>query len=162
MVILGLDPGLATTGYGLIEKKGSKLRFIEHGILTTPPKMELSKRLLMLSNKLKDLLSSHQPTSMAIEELFFAKNVTTAMVVSQARGVLLLTAEQAGIEAISSYTPLQVKTAVCGYGKAEKQQVQYMVKQLLNLPDIPKPDDAADGLALAICHSHFYRIKSLS
>jgi len=153
MIILGIDPGIATTGYGVIEKTGHKLVAVAYGAILTPAGMDLPERLLMLSRELQTIMQTHQPESLGIEELFFNTNVKTAMTVGQARGVVLLVAEQNGIKS-TGYTPPQVKSAVCGYGKADKIQVQDMVMRLLNLKAKPKPDDVADALAIAICHAH--------
>jgi crossover junction endodeoxyribonuclease RuvC len=130
-------------------------------VIQTPPKVPAEKRLLMLYNELKRLILLHSPSSGAVEKLFFQRNVTTAIAVGQGRGVVLLAMAEAGIE-VAEYTPLEVKQAVVGYGVADKNQVQQMVKALLNLDQIPKPDDAADALAVAICHIHSYRYLSLS
>ncbi len=149
---LGIDPGTATTGYGLVrlERDGS-LVAVSYGIISTPKEATASARLEMLYNQLRDLLKGHKPDSAAVEKLFFARNVTTGIAVGQARGVVLLALEQAGIE-IFEYTPKEVKNAVAGYGGADKRQVQEMVRALLQLDSIPKPDDAADALAIAITH----------
>lgn len=161
MIILGVDPGIATTGVGLIEKQGSKLVLKHYGAILTSPKSSFEDRLALLYHKLRLLIQQYSPSTMAVESLFFSNNAKTAMQVSQARGVILLAAshEQIGIH---SYTPLQVKSGICGNGQADKNQVQYMVMKLLGLQEKPKPDDAADALAIAICHSHCLRIKSLS
>lgn len=153
MRILGIDPGIAIVGYGVIESQGSRLKHIENGVLTTPAGMPLPHRLEQVYNGMKKLLTLFEPEAIAFEELFFAKNAKTAITVGQARGVALLAAAQES-EQLFEYTPLQIKQGVVGYGRAEKNQVQQMVKVLLNLPDIPKPDDAADALAVAICHAH--------
>jgi crossover junction endodeoxyribonuclease RuvC len=160
-IVLGIDPGIATTGYGLIEKTGNKNKIITYGTITTEPKTPLADRLVILAAGLKDLINKYQPTLSAVEELFYCNNAKTALIVGQARGVILLTLSQHNLKP-ESYTPLQIKSAVCGYGKAPKMQVQLMVQRLLNLAQIPKPDDAADALAIAICHSHSYRLKSVS
>ncbi len=152
MKILGIDPGTATTGFGLIEKSGSKLAKIDAGVVSTPKTEQMQNRLKMLYDDLSQLVKTHQPDYIAVEKLFFTKNITTAMSVSQARGIVLLVAAQNKIE-LAEYTPLQVKMSVTGYGQAEKKQVQEMVKKILKLSVIPKPDDAADALAIAICHS---------
>jgi crossover junction endodeoxyribonuclease RuvC len=150
-VILGIDPGIADTGFGLIEKnKNNNIRCLDYGSIQTPSKMEMSARLEILNLELTKIIKKHQPKIIAIEQLFFCKNVKTALVVGQARGVILLTAKQNKVLTVE-FTPLQVKQAVSAYGKAEKMQVQKMVKLLLNLKEIPKPDDAADALAIAIC-----------
>ncbi|MFC1753484.1 crossover junction endodeoxyribonuclease RuvC [Thermoproteota archaeon] len=155
MRILGIDPGIATTGFGIIDKLGSKHQILAYGIISTPAKTALSKRLASLSANLKKLIIDYKPDFMAVEELFFNNNAKTALIVGQARGVILLASEDNNIP-VFTYTPLQVKMAVSGYGHADKKQVQYMVKHLLNLDKIPKPDDAADALAIAICHGHSY------
>lgn len=152
MKILGIDPGTATTGFGLIKKSGSKLDKLDAGVISTPKTEHMQNRLKMLYDDLSQLVKTHQPDYIAVEKLFFTNNITTAMSVSQARGIALLVAAQNKIE-LAEYTPLQVKMSVTGYGQAEKKQVQEMVKKILKLSVIPKPDDAADALAIAICHS---------
>lgn len=152
MKILGIDPGTATTGFGLIKKSGSQLDKLDAGVISTPKTEHMQNRLKMLYDDLSQLVKTHQPDYIAVEKLFFTKNITTAMSVSQARGIVLLVAAQNKIE-LAEYTPLQVKMSVTGYGQAEKKQVQEMVKKILKLSVIPKPDDAADALAIAICHS---------
>ena len=149
---LGIDPGTATTGYGLvrIEPDGS-LVAVKYGVLLTPKESTASARLVMLYDQLRDVLDEYKPQLAAVEKLFFARNVTTALAVGQARGVVMLAIEQAGIE-VFEYTPKEVKNAVAGYGGADKRQVQEMVRALLQLDSIPKPDDAADALAIAITH----------
>ncbi|MFW5786844.1 MAG: crossover junction endodeoxyribonuclease RuvC [Halanaerobiales bacterium] len=151
MLILGIDPGLATLGFGLVEKKGNQFKAINYGTISTPASMENVKRLEKIFIELNDLIKEYSPDHMAVEELFFNKNVKTAIKVGQARGVILLTGSRAGLN-VKEYTPLQVKQSVVGYGRARKQQVQRMVQTLLGLEDIPKPDDAADALAVSICH----------
>lgn len=158
MIILGIDPGLATLGYSCVEKKGNNFKKIDYGTITTPADMENINRLNKIYRELNDLIEKYSPEHMAVEELFFNKNVKTAIRVGQARGVILLAGSQKGIE-VAEYTPLQVKQAVVGYGRASKNQVQQMVKALLNLDEIPKPDDAADALAISICHGHSYVSK---
>jgi crossover junction endodeoxyribonuclease RuvC len=151
---LGIDPGTATTGYGLVRQTPSgDLETVTFGVILTPPHTPAHQRLLMLYDDLRELLSRHHPDSCAVEKLFFQRNVSTAMAVGQARGVVLLVAAQAGLE-VAEYTPNEVKQAVAGYGAADKRQVQEMVRTLLALPEIPKPDDAADALAIAITHLH--------
>lgn len=150
MVILGIDPGTAIAGYGFINKQKSILKMIDYGCVFTPAKTDNSKRINIIANKLKKLIQKYRPQNIAVEQLFFFKNLKTAITVSEARGAILLTANQSNIP-IHEYTPLQVKQAVTGYGKADKTQVQKMVKVILNLKEIPKPDDAADALAIAIC-----------
>ena len=152
MKILGIDPGTATTGFGLIEKSGAKLTKLDAGVISTPKIEHMQYRLKMLYDDLSQLVKTHQPDYIAVEKLFFTNNITTAMSVSQARGIVLLVAAQNNIE-LAEYTPLQVKMSVTGYGQAEKKQVQEMVKKILKLSVVPKPDDAADALAIAICHS---------
>ena len=152
MKILGIDPGIATTGFGLIENKGSNLCLLDYGVVTTSPKFSPGERLNKLYTELTRILKKQKPEEVAIEELFFAKNVKTAMMVSQARGVIMLSCMRSRMKEIFEYTPLQVKLALSGYGRAEKPQVLKMVMTLLNLREIPKPDDAADALAIAVCH----------
>jgi crossover junction endodeoxyribonuclease RuvC len=152
MIILGIDPGIATTGYGLIENKGSNLCLVDYGCILTPAKTPVVERLNTIFNQLSKLIKKQKPDEVAIEELFFAKNVKTAINVSQARGVIMLACMRSGIKMINEYTPLEVKMALVGYGRAEKHQVQKMVTTLLNLQNMPKSDDAADALAIAVCH----------
>ena len=152
MVILGIDPGVATIGFGLIRAERGKNTLLQYGVITTPPGIPLSERLLQISNDMEQLIATFRPDEMAVEELFFSKNITTGIAVAHGRGVILLAAEKLGIP-VFEYTPMQVKQSVVGYGKAEKKQVMLMTQRLLNMKDIPKPDDAADALAIAICHS---------
>jgi crossover junction endodeoxyribonuclease RuvC len=161
MIVIGIDPGIATTGFGVIEKIGSKLKLIDYGVISTPAHTPLSRRLGQLAAELRGLIGRTTPVHMAVEELFFNTNAKTALIVAQARGVILLVGEETGLP-VYGYTPIQVKLGVSGYGRADKNQVQQMVKQLLNLDKIPKPDDAADALAIAICHAHSVRLKSLA
>lgn len=156
--ILGIDPGTATMGWGVVHQEGNRLRYVQHGAITTPPDWEMPRRLGRLFDGVTELIRGYRPETVAVEELFFNTNVTTAITVGQARGVALLAAYRAGIE-IVEYTPLQVKQTVTSYGRADKRQVQEMVKALLNLPAIPRPDDAADGLAIAICHAFTGRMS---
>lgn len=156
MKILGLDPGTAITGFGLIEAIGGKYSLIDFGALRTSPGPSDAERLLLLHNKLINLLDQHKPDCVAVEKLFFNRNVTTAVPVAQARGVLLLACAQYGLS-IYEYTPLQVKQSLTGFGRAEKSQIQYMVARLLKMTAPPKNDDAADALAIAITHAHYYR-----
>jgi len=152
MVVLGIDPGTATTGYGVVSDTDSgSLQAIRYGVILTPAGLPMSERLLILFRQMKELLLLHQPDSGAVEKLFFQKNVTTALSVGQARGVIMLAMAEAGCS-VAEYNPMEVKQAVCGYGGADKNQVQQMVRTLLALEEIPKPDDAADALAIAICH----------
>lgn len=157
MIILGIDPGTAIMGYGLIEQKGNLLNALEYSCWRTPAHTPLAERLLLLYNKIFPFLTEHRPDHIAVEELFFNSNATTAIAVGQARGIVLLAGAQQGIP-VYEYTPLQVKQAVVGYGRADKKQVQQMVKGLLKLDIVPKPDDTADALALAICHAHSFAL----
>ncbi len=156
MLILGIDPGTAIVGYGLIEKQGQKLTPVSYSCCRTKSDMPMAERLLVIYETLDSFIKKNSPDVMAVEELFFNRNTTTALTVGQARGVILLAAASNGI-GVYEYTPLQVKQAVVGYGKADKQQVQYMVRALLALKETPKPDDTADALAVAICHAHSVR-----
>lgn len=153
MRILGIDPGVAIVGYGVIEYKKNVFKVIDYGKITSPAHTPLSKRLKMVYDGATELVNAFKPDVVAIEELFFNTNVKTAIAVGHARGVLVLAAENAGIP-VAEYTPLQIKQAVVGYGRADKNQVQQMVKMFLSLNEIPKPDDTADALAVAICHAH--------
>ena len=152
MLALGLDPGTATTGYGLVrlESDGGLLA-VKFGVITTPKNTPAPERLLTLYEQLQDLLHEHKPETVAVEKLFFQRNVTTALAVGQARGVVLLAAARAGLEVVE-YTPSEVKQAVVGYGKADKGQMQEMVRLILGMAESPHPDDAADALAIALCH----------
>jgi len=156
MIILGIDPGIATAGWGVVEYKASRFATLGFGAITTPAKTPLPQRLNMVFDQAKDIIARYSPDHVAIEELFFSKNVNTAFPVAQARGVLVLAAAQAGIP-VFEYNPMQVKSAVVGYGKAEKHQVIAMVSTILNLKSAPKLDDTADALAIAICHAHTHR-----
>ncbi len=158
--VLGIDPGTATTGYGLIQESKKDLELVEYGIISTPPDMAMEQRLLIIFKKVLELIDLHQPGSCAVEKLFFQRNVTTAITVGQARGVILLALAEKNVKC-AEYTPLEVKQAVTGYGVANKKQVQLMVQSILNLKEIPKPDDAADALAIAICHAHSKRLTDL-
>lgn len=157
MIILGIDPGTAIMGYGLIEQKGNHLKALTYSCWRTPAHTPLAERLLILYERINAFLKEYHPDHLAIEELFFNRNTTTALTVGHARGVALLAGAQNGIP-VYEYTPLQVKQAVVGYGRADKQQVQQMVKGLLRLEQIPKPDDTADALAIAICHAHSFTL----
>lgn len=153
-IILGIDPGIADTGYGVVKKeKNGNLVCVDYGSIKTNSKIDLPERLEILSCRLTELIEKYQPAIIAVEQLFFCKNVKTALVVGHARGVVLLTAKENKVP-IVEFTPLQIKQAVSTYGKASKLQVQKMVKLLLNLKELPKPDDAADALAAAICASN--------
>ncbi len=151
-IILGIDPGTATTGFGVIYKEGGEIGFIDCGIIKTSPKTSFPKRLLEIEKDLSSIIKKHKPNSVAIEKIFFAKNTKTAIEVGHARGVAILVAAKSKKD-IFEYTPLEVKQAITGYGGADKKQIQEMVKCTLCLEQIPKPDDAADALAIAICHS---------
>jgi len=152
MRILGIDPGTAITGFGVIDADGPKFKFVDAGVIRTPKEQPMNERLSTVYDEMKELIEEFKPDVISIELLFFARNVTTAMTVGQSRGIVMLAATQAGIP-IYEYTPMQVKQAVTGYGKADKKQIQEMVKTLLKLDAIPRPDDAADGLAIAITHA---------
>lgn len=160
MIIIGVDPGYAIVGIGVIEFIGNKLRVLEYNAITTEAGEKTTDRLKTIYDGMEFYINKYKPDAIAIEELFFNSNQKTAIKVAQARGVILLSAVKANVK-VYEYTPLQVKQAVAGYGRADKQQVQTMVKMLLHLDKIPKPDDAADGLALAICHAHSHRVNSL-
>jgi len=150
---LGIDPGTAICGYGLVVNEGERLRMVACGAITTEPGQPMERRLQRIYRGLGELIAQYGPQDVAVEQLFFNKNVRTAMAVGQARGVVLLAAADAGLP-VAEYTPLQVKQAVVGYGRAEKLQVQQMVRVILGTDQIPQPDDAADALAVAICHIH--------
>lgn len=152
MRILGIDPGYGITGFGLIESERSSLRLLKCGAITTPPNSDFNWRLTVIYNDMAELLRLSKPDAIAIEELFFGQNVTTGIKVAQSRGVILLAAAQAGIP-VFEYKPMQVKQSVVGYGKATKHQVMDMTKRLLHLDAVPKPDDAADAVAIALCHA---------
>jgi crossover junction endodeoxyribonuclease RuvC len=152
MRILGIDPGTGILGFGVIEIQGRKPQMVDAGVIRTPVHEDDAVRLLTIYEELTDIIASTKPSIMSVEKLFFARNVTTAMTVSQARGVVLLCGQQAGLT-LFEYTPMQIKQAVTGYGKADKKQIQEMVRVLLNLKEIPKPDDAADALAAALTHA---------
>ena len=159
MRILGIDPGTGILGFGVIDvDKSSKMKLVDAGVIRTPVHEDDSVRLLTIFNELKSIINEFKPKVMSVEKLFFARNVTTAMTVSQARGVVLLLGMQHELE-LHEYTPMQIKQAVTGYGKADKKQIQEMVRVLLQLKEIPKPDDAADALAAAICCSMTLRIS---
>jgi crossover junction endodeoxyribonuclease RuvC len=150
MIVLGIDPGTASTGFGIVEAAGSRLRALEHGVIETRPAIPLERRLADIHDRIGELLDRHQPDALAIEELYFGANVRSAFAVGQARGVVLLAAGQRAL-ATNAYTPQQVKSAVCGHGRAGKDQVGRMVARLLGLAAVPSPDHAADALAVAIC-----------
>ena len=152
MRILGIDPGVAIVGFGVVDSEGGTQRMVQYGAINTPANTPLAARLVQIEQDLMELLQQFKPDEVAIEELFFSKNITTGIAVAHARGVILATVEKAGIP-LYEYTPMQVKQAVVGYGLAEKNQVMDMTKRLLKLRSVPKPDDAADALAVAICHA---------
>ena len=158
MRILGIDPGLATMGWGVLDTDGGKSQLVDCGAVITPPDMPVYRRLHQIFLGVKELIVTYQPEEIVFEELFFAKNITTAMNVSAARGVALCACAEAGLP-LYEYTPMQIKQAVTGYGKADKTQVQQMVKMLLNLPQIIRPDDAADAVAAALTHAAAGRQK---
>ena len=153
MIILGFDPGYAIVGYGAIEHSRGKSKLLTYGAITTQPGPDISLRLREIYQDVCQLLDTIRPDAVAVEELFFTNNVTTGIAVAQARGVILLACAQRGLIP-AEYTPMQVKQGVVGYGKAEKKQVMEMTRSLLNLKAVPKPDDAADALAVALCHAH--------
>jgi len=153
MIILGLDPGIATVGYGVVDYKAGKFTHIRHGTIKTAAGVPLSRRLMEISNDLRELISIFKPDQVAVEELFFSKNITTGISVAHGRGVLLLECARMGLP-IYQYNPMQVKQAVTGYGAAEKKQVMEMTRMILCLEKVPRPDDAADALAVAICNGH--------
>ena len=151
MIVLGIDPGVATIGFGVVRAERQKNTLLQYGVITTPAGLPLSHRLLQIDRDMEELIRTFHPDEMAVEELFFTKNITTGIAVAHGRGVILLAAERLGVP-IFEYTPMQVKQAVVGYGGADKRQVMLMTQRLLNMKEIPRPDDAADALAIAICH----------
>ena len=160
MIILGIDPGLATMGYGVINAVKGNYSVIDYGAVVTPKDCTLPQRLKQLEEGVQELIETFKPDNIAIEELFFSKNVTTGIAVSEARGVILLTAVKSLGKEVYEYTPNQIKQAVTGYGGADKIQMQHMVQVLLKLKSVPRPDDAADALAVAICHAQTSRIAA--
>ena len=160
MIILGIDPGLATLGYGVIEADNNRRRLIQFGTLTTPAGQPMPQRLRAIFQGMNQLMDIYQPDDVAFEELFFSKNITTGMAVSAARGVALVAVVQR-TDNLYEYTPMQIKQAVTGYGSADKHQVQQMVKMLLNMKDIARPDDAADALAVALTHANSMNMKKM-
>ncbi len=160
MIILGIDPGTAITGYGIIKKSGNKISVIKYGVIRTNSSQIFPERLKIIYENICLLIKDYNPGAVAIEQLFFNKNARTALSVGHARGVLILAAVNSAIN-VSEYTPLQVKQAVVGYGRADKRQVQKMVKSILGLQKLPRPDDAADALAIAICHAHSVKLKQV-
>ena len=160
MLVLGIDPGTATTGYGLVREDDGTLTLVNCGVITTPSGQPLHQRLQAIYRGLTEVIGRHQPQAGAVEELFFSRNVRTALSVGHARGVALLALADAGLP-LYEYKPLEVKQAVAGYGGADKRQVQEMVRMLLNLDQVPRPDDAADAVAVAVCHIHSARMAAL-
>jgi crossover junction endodeoxyribonuclease RuvC len=158
MRILGIDPGTGILGFGVIDVHGGKSQLVDAGVIRTPVKQDDAIRLATIYEELTDIVAQTKPEIMSVEKLFFAQNVTTAMTVAQARGVVLLCGQQAGL-AIFEYTPLQIKQALTGYGRADKKQMQEMVRVILQLKEQPKPDDCADALAAAICHSMTLQLR---
>ena len=162
MLVIGIDPGTATTGYGLVrETEDRSLEAVDFGVIQTPADMSMPERLVLLYDKLNEILDFHRPDSSAVEMLFFQRNVKTAITVGQGRGVVLLALARASVPS-AEYSPLEIKQALTGYGGAEKQQVQEMARLLLDLEETPQPDDAADALAVAICHLHSMKIKDFT
>lgn len=153
MRILGIDPGYAILGYGILDFVGNHFSVVDYGAITTDSKMEMPQRLMVLYEGLNEIIEKYKPEEAAIEELFFNNNAKTAIMVGEARGVAVLACAENGL-AIGEYTPLQIKQSLVGYGRADKKQVQAMVKAILNLEKVPKPDDTADAIAAAICHGH--------
>ncbi|HIQ01960.1 MAG TPA: crossover junction endodeoxyribonuclease RuvC [Anaerolineales bacterium] len=160
MRVLGVDPGTATTGYGVVEEAEEGLQALAYGVVTTPAGQPLPERLQTIYREIVRLVREWEPDEAAVEELYFSANVRTAMSVGQARGVVLLALADAGL-AVAEYSPLAVKQALTGYGRADKRQMQGMVRMLLGLPEVPRPDDAADALAVAVCHLHSARMRAL-
>jgi len=160
LLVLGIDPGTAITGYGLVEERDGNFSLVDCGVVSTPAGMPLEKRLLLLYEGLLEIIEVHRPDEMAVEEVFFGRNVTTAIAVSHGRGIALLAAAQNDMP-VFSYKPAEIKQSVVGYGNADKFQVQSMIKMLLDLEEIPKPDDAADAVAVAVCHIQHSRYSSL-
>lgn len=161
MLILGIDPGTATTGYGLVRQiDGRQVELVDYGVIRTPSRQPMAERLKHLYHELTDVIATHRPDEAAVEELFFSRNVTTALSVGQARGVAILAAAEAGLS-VHEYKPREIKQAIVGYGNASKEQVQQMVRVLLGIDEIPRPDDAADAVAVAICHIHSAPLERL-
>ncbi len=160
MIIMGIDPGFAITGYGIVKYEGNKFSPLEYGAVLTKASTPFAQRLLELDEGLSAVIEKYKPEAISVEELFFNKNIKTAIMAAHGRGIALAAAARSGAE-VYEYTPLQVKQAVVGYGRAEKAQVQQMIKVILNLPGIPKPDDVADALAIAICHGNSCKLGSI-
>jgi crossover junction endodeoxyribonuclease RuvC len=161
MLVLGIDPGTATTGYGFVRDVNGEPVSVAYGVIQTPAGVPMAERLLTIYRELQRLIRLHHPASGAVEKLFFQRNVSTAMTVGQARGVAMLALADAGLPA-GEYNPRDVKMAVAGYGAADKKQMQGMVQAILKLPELPRPDDAADALAVAICHLNSARLQALT
>lgn len=159
MRVLGIDPGSVKSGYGIIDAYHDELVVVDYGVIRTTPNTPLAQRLLQISTRVQELIQQHAPQEAAIEDLFIAKNAKSSLKLGHARGAIMLTAAQAGLR-IAEYTPLEVKQSVVGYGRADKSQVQQMVKVLLKLRELPSPDDAADALAIAICHHHSAKMRA--
>ncbi|HZK43968.1 MAG TPA: crossover junction endodeoxyribonuclease RuvC [Syntrophomonadaceae bacterium] len=160
MLVLGIDPGTAKTGYGLVKHEAGQLTIVDYGIISTKANTDMALRLCKINKELNELIKKYSPDAVAVEEVFIQKNTKTVITVAQGRGVILMTAASSGIE-VAEYTPLQVKQSVVGYGRADKKQVQFMVQKILKMTEIPKPDDAADALAIAICHIHAHKIRNI-
>lgn len=158
MRVLGIDPGSLKSGYGLVDEQQGQLTVVDYGVIRTIPDTPLAQRLLLISARLQELIARHAPDEVAVEDVFVAKNAQSSLKLGQARGAILLTVAQAGLP-VAEYTPLEVKQSAVGYGRADKEQVQQMVKVLLRLKEIPTPDDAADALAIAICHHHSVKVR---
>ena len=160
MIILGIDPGLATMGYGVISAVHGNFSVIDYGVVTTPKELTLPQRLAQLEDGVRELVETFKPQQIAIEELFFSKNITTGIPVAEARGVILLTSVKSLGDEVYEYTPNQIKMAITGYGGADKIQMMHMVQALLRLKKVPRPDDAADALAVALCHAQTSRMTT--
>ena len=160
MIILGIDPGLATMGYGVVESVKGSVSVVDYGVVTTPKDLTLPQRLRRIEEGVTALIEKFRPENIAIEELFFSKNITNGIMVAEARGVILLTADKLVGEEVYEYTPNQIKQAITGYGGADNMQMQLMVQALLRLKKVPRPDDAADALAVALCHAHTSRLST--
>lgn len=160
MLVLGVDPGTATTGFGLVEAVNNNIKLIDYGIISTEATAAMPERLCQIGDRLNGIINTYKPDVAAIEQIYYFKNAKTVITVAQSRGVIMMTAARAGLE-IAEYTPLQVKQSVVGYGKADKKQVQIMVQALLKMGKLPKPDDAADALAIAISHIHSCRMANI-
>lgn len=158
MRILGIDPGIAIVGFGLIEADRGRTRLLNYGAITTPAELPLARRLVQIEQDMEELIAQLKPDAIAVEELFFSNNITTGIAVAHGRGIILCTAEKSGVP-LYEYTPMQVKQAITGYGKAVKKQIQEMTRIMLHLESVPKPDDTADALGMAIAHCHCSRSR---